>query len=162
MMIQISNPITWDELIQVLEYDTDTGIFTWKENRKGGWELKDNVAGSVNSNGYTQIRLGPKLYLAHRLAWFYAFQEWPEDIIDHIDKNRSNNSLDNLRDVSQSVNLHNAVQRPSKSGFRNARKVGNRWQSEIKVKGKSIHLGMFDSPEEASQAAETYRKSNVL
>lgn len=159
-MIKLSNPITHDQLLNVLDYDSNIGVFTWKENRKR-LAIKGSVAGSKNGSGYIHISLGGRLYLAHRLAWFYAFEEWPEKNIDHIDKNRTNNRLDNLRDVSQSINIHNAdtSSRLSKSGFKNARKVGNRWQSEIKINGKSIHLGMFSSGEEASMAAETYRKA---
>ena len=160
-LTKISDPITWEELNKVLEYDPYTGEFMWMESRKKS-ALKGTRAGSVNGSGYEQIHLGTKLYLSHRLAWFYCFKEWPEHNIDHIDRVRSNNILDNLRDVTQSINIHNSISKPSKTGFRNARKVGNKYQSEIKVNGKSIHLGMFNTGEEASQAAKDYRKLNNL
>lgn len=158
-MLKISDPLKWEELIQVLDYDIDTGIFTWKEDRKGR-AAKGTVAGSVNSIGYVNMSLGGKRYSAHRLAWFYVTKDWPDSNIDHIDRNKANNAFINLRDVSQSVNIHNAdtSSRSSKSGFKNARKVGSKYQSEIKINGISKHLGMFDTAEAASLAAAQYRK----
>lgn len=150
------NHITHHRLCELLEYNPDTGIFIWKVDRKH-LAKSGSKAGSINGSGYTQISVDGRLYLAHRLAWFYCFQEWPI-LIDHINRDRSDNRLDNLREVTQSINIHNSSDRPSKSGFRNATKVGNRYQSVIKINGKSIHLGMFDTAAEASNAAKAYRE----
>lgn len=145
-------------LRELLTYNPDTGEFIWNIDRKR-LAKAGSTAGCINGSGYRQISVDGKVYLAHRLAWFYCFEEWPTLIIDHINRNKLDNRLDNLREVTQSVNLHNTSQKPSKTGFRNARKVGNKFQSEIKVNGKSIHLGMFNTAEEASAAAEAYRKN---
>ena len=153
------NHITYNRLYELLEYNPDTGEFTWKVDRKR-LAKAGTKAGSKNGSGYIQISVDGKLYLAHRLAWFYCFQEWPV-LLDHINRDRADNRLDNLREVTQSVNVHNSSDRPSKSGFRNARKVGSRFQSEIKINGKSIHLGMFDTAEEASNAAKDYREKLI-
>lgn len=147
--------LTVERLREVLDYNSNTGIFIWKIDRKKT-AMKGTTAGATNGSGYRQISVDGEVYLAHRLAWFISFEEWPE-LVDHINRDRSDNRLDNLREVSQSINIHNSANKPSKSGFRNARKVGNRYQSEIKVMGKSIHLGMFDTAEEASNAAKVYR-----
>jgi hypothetical protein len=150
------NHITIERLYQVLEYFPDTGIFIWKIDRKR-LAKAGSLAGSTNGSGYRQISIDGKLYLAHRLAWFYCFKEWP-NLVDHINRNKLDNRLDNLREVTQSLNIHNSSDRPSKSGFRNARKVGDKFQSEIKVNGRSIHLGMYDTAEQASAAAKKYRE----
>lgn len=79
-------------------YDPLTGDITLDGSRKG-W---------VNKNGYTYIStpLGKK-FLAHRLAWLLYYGDWPTGNIDHINRDRSDNRIENLRDVSQSVNLLN-------------------------------------------------------
>lgn len=155
----MNDTISLNRVRELLEYDLDSGEFTWKVARKRLATIGSR-AGSTNGSGYRQISLDGKVYLAHRLAWFISFEEWPT-IIDHVNRNRSDNRLDNLREVTQSLNIHNSADRPSKSGFRNARKVGNKYQSEIKINGKSIHLGMFNTAEEASNAAKAYREALV-
>ena len=145
-----------DRINELLTYCPDTGQFIWKIDRKR-LAVAGSMAGTTNGSGYRQISVDGTVYLSHRLAWFICFNEWPK-IVDHINRDRSDNRLDNLREVSQSINIHNSSDRPSKTGFRNARKVGNKYQSEIKVNGKSIHLGMFNTAEEASSAACKYRE----
>jgi hypothetical protein len=132
------NHITHERLLELLEYDPDTGIFKWKVNRKRLAKV-GTTAGSINGSGYIHISVDGKLYLAHRLAWFYCFQEWPEKNIDHINGIRTDNRLDNLQDVSQ-----------------------NRYQAYIKVNGKTIHLGMFDTGEEAVARVVQYKEENNL
>ena len=152
--------ITINRLKELLHYSPESGEFIWKVDRKR-LAKAGTIAGTTNGCGYRQISIDSTVYLAHRLAWFYCFEEWPT-LLDHINRNRSDNRLDNLREVTQSINIHNSKNLPSKSGFRNARKVGSKYQSEIKVSGKSIHLGMFNTAELASQAAVDYRKLHNL
>jgi hypothetical protein len=153
--------IKHDRLCELLDYCPETGEFTWKIARKR-LAKEGSIAGSTNGSGYRQISVDGKLYLAHRLAWFYCFQEWPEKIIDHINGIKTDNRLDNLQDVSQSKNITKANRKVSKSGYRNVTKIYNRYQATIKVNGKSIHIGMFDSAEIASIAVEKYKKDNNL
>lgn len=154
----MKNELTWEYLISILEYDPDTGDFIRRISRQGV-KIGD-IAGCTKKDGYKQINIEGTSYLIHRLAWFYCFKEWPS-LIDHINRNKSDNRLDNLREVSQSLNIHNSSDKSNKSGFRNARKVGNKYQSAIKVNGKSIHLGMFNTAEEASEKAKKYREQLV-
>lgn len=153
--------IKHDRLLELLEYDPDTGIFTWRVDRKR-LAKAGSIAGSINGSGYRQISVDGKLYLAHRLAWFYCFQEWPENNIDHINGIRSDNRLYNLQDVPQNKNIQKANKKLSSSGFRNVRKISNKYQAHIKVNGKTIHLGMFDSGEEASVYVKKYKEENNL
>ena len=109
---KISTPITYDELIKVLEYNSTTGIFIWKENRKA--VHKGDIAGHIKNSGYVEIRVGGTTYLAHRLAWLYFYKKWPDNEIDHIDRNPTNNSISNLRDVTLTENNQNQ-RKPHKS-----------------------------------------------
>jgi hypothetical protein len=93
-----------------LDYDPDTGVFTWKP-RPGDkkWNAKHvgEVAGSIASGGYRQIMVDRKNYMAARLAWLYVHGEWPKNHIDHINRIRTDDRLVNLRDVTPVVNSNN-------------------------------------------------------
>lgn len=155
--------LSWDELIAVLKYDSDTGIFTW--NKDIGKRIKKgSIAGCINSQGYVQITIAKKAYLAHRLAWFYSFKEWPEEQIDHINRNRHDNRLDNLRDVTQSINIHNAdtSSKLAVSGYKNVRKrAENRYQAIVEVYGKYVSIGFFSSGDAASIAAKEFKEKYI-
>src|SRR3954469_7645811 len=92
--------ITLERLKQVAKYDHSTGEFIRRKTLMS--------MGSTRKDGYREIRIDYKSYLVHRLAWFYFYEQWPEGVIDHIDRNPSNNRIDNLRDVSISVNKMNS------------------------------------------------------
>jgi hypothetical protein len=99
--------LDYNILYNALSYDENTGIFTWKT--PGRNRVVGKIAGTFHHTGYRYIELQGIPYSEHRLAWLYCFQEWPSEQIDHIDKNRSNNSLDNLREVSNRVNSTNKI-----------------------------------------------------
>lgn len=85
----------------------------------------------------------------------YIYNRWPNYILDHIDGNRANNKLSNLREATQSQNCANAKLRSNNtSGFKGVYyhpKTG-KWKSQIKKDGVSRHLGLFPTPEEAHKA----------
>jgi hypothetical protein len=153
--------IKHNRLLELLDYNPDTGLFTWKATRKRLAKV-GTEAGSTNGSGYRQISVDGKLYLAHRLAWFYCFQEWPKNNIDHINGIRADNRLDNLQDVTQNKNIQKASRTVSSSGFRNVRKIYNKYQAHIKVRGKTIHLGMFDTGEQAFEKVKLYKEEHKL
>lgn len=144
-----------DKLIEYLDYNPDTGIFTWLKN-PGIKNLVGKEAGCVNSIGYVNMSIFGKKYSGHRLAWFYCFREWPVYNIDHIDKNRSNNRLDNLRDVPQSLNIRNTQTKLGQSGRRGVYKSGNKWKAASEHYGKYVYLGTYDTIEEAGNTFDTY------
>lgn len=82
-----------------LDYNELTGVFTWRSH--------GSIAGSLDAKGYRRIRIGAKTYRAHRLAWFYVHCEWPENQLDHINRNRDDNALSNLRPASPESNGRN-------------------------------------------------------
>jgi hypothetical protein len=110
-------------LKELLDYDPDTGVFLWK-NRASSNADKGSIAGYLN-HGYRYIGIGNKRYAAHRLAWMYVTGEFPKLQIDHIDGNKDNNSISNIRDCSQSDNAKNMRLRlDNKTGI-----PGIRWDS---------------------------------
>lgn len=146
--------ITQDYLRQILDYDPETGIFTWLKTmpprgRKGA------IAGHTAKNGRPIIGLHQKLYYSYRLAWLYMTGAWPAKDLDHIDGNPANNRFANLRPCTMSQNQENLrkCRSSSKSGVLGAWPTpGGRWYSAIKASGKYMYLGNFDSAEKAHAA----------
>lgn len=155
--------LDWNYLTSVLDYDINTGIFTNKKDRSNS-ALKGNVAGNsdkVTSNKYLEIYLNKYHYAAHRLAWFYCFKEWPNGLIDHIDGNKSNNSLDNLRECTYSENFYNSNRRKdNSSGYKGVSmdKRSNKYRAYINVAGKQKGLGYYNTAEEAGEAYQKAAK----
>jgi hypothetical protein len=117
-------------------------------------------AGYTQNEGYRQVRVGDKIYMTHRIIWLMEYGTHPEQI-DHIDHDRSNNRLENLRDVPQWKNQHNTILRvDNTSGVKGVfyNKGMDRWQVRIQVNNTSIHLGTFDSFESATLARENAEK----
>lgn len=91
--------------------------------------------------------------MCSRLAWLKYTGDWPENTVDHIDRDPWNNKWDNLRDVTQAVNNQNkSVYKCNKLGYKCARKVNNKYLARFGYKGKNIHLGYHDTPEDAARA----------
>ena len=146
--------ITQARLKEVAIYDAETGQFVWSTNR-GGFVQRGRVCGCV-VNGYVSIAIDGKRHKAHRLAWLYVYGVWPKEEIDHIDGDKSNNRIANLREASHSENLQNQriAIRSSSSGLIGASfyKRTGKWASVIKVDGKARHLGYFDTAIDAHKA----------
>ena len=149
-----ANELTAEKLRSILRYDPATGIFTWKVSTSNSVKVGD-VAGCPGGAGYLQIRLQSRLHQAHRLAWMYVYGEWPKLTIDHINRNRSDNRISNLRDVSHKQN-HQNRRKPSNntSGHSGVLwdKQKSKWKAQITHNQKKIHLGYFATIEEAIAA----------
>ena len=145
--------LTQEKLKELLHYDPDTGVFTNKIDR-GKRAKKGNVAGIFHvSTGYWQIYVEGKTYRAHRLAFLFMEGYFPENDIDHIDRNKINNKWNNLREVSTSCNVKNSnIRSDNTSGVKGVWKnKKNKWIAEIKVP-KKIYLGSFDNLIDAVRA----------
>ena len=153
-----SNRITCSELKECLHYDENSGVFTWIKTM-GLRGKKGTIAGSKNKCGYVGIKINRVLYRAHRLAWLYVTGSHPENEIDHINGNRSDNRIQNLRDVTKQINAQN-IKRPSKNnsvgllGVSVHKKTG-KYRAVISIRRKSISLGLFDRKEDAAEAYMT-------
>ncbi|WP_312740473.1 HNH endonuclease [Cedecea neteri] len=146
--------LTAEILKEHLHYDPETGAFTWIKKRRGRMQPGD-AAGAINSHGYVKIHLLGKVFSAHRLAWLIYYGEWPPEDIDHIDRNKSNNRIDNLRKASRSMNSANVgIKSHNTSGYKGVsfNKEWGKWFAQIIVRGKKKFLGYYESPEKASEA----------
>jgi len=148
--------IAQERLKKILNYDPETGIFRWID-AKNQSQLNGEIAGSPDTRGWIYIGIEGKKYAAHRLAWLYVYGERPEIDIDHKNRCRSDNRIDNLRLATKNQNQHNqGISRANKTGFKGVciHRPSGKYQSQIKHFGKKIYLGLFSSPEDASRAYE--------
>lgn len=135
----------------MFNYDPETGLFTRltspAPNAPAG-----AVAGRRNTFGYVQICINGRRYVAHRLAWLYMTGAWPDEEIDHINRDPSDNRWRNLRAATRGQNRVNAGHRRKHDLPRGVSRVGNRYQAQIRKHGKFCHIGMFGTPEDAHRA----------
>lgn len=154
------NDLTQAELVRLLDYNPDTGVFTWKARRFGVTVGK--AAGSIDpKHHYLRIRVLNRGYLGHRLAWLYVYGEWPAHEIDHKDRNRTNNSITNLRCATRSENQQNKpVYRNNATGAKGVHWHGQhkKYAAVIQFRGKRKHLGLFSTVEAASAAYQEASK----
>lgn len=149
--------LTAGQLRSLLSYDASTGVFT--RLTKWGSQNIGDIPGSKSPQGYWQIGINSKSYPAHRLAWLYVYGEWPPGDVDHVNRDRSDNRLENLRVVTRSVNLHNSIGRKpsnvkgvsciSPTAQKRTKKI---WRASIMVNYKRHHLGNYLTFEEAVEA----------
>ena len=148
--------LTQEYLKDRLSYDPETGIFTHNYDFGNRYHVGDraDTPGHAALKGYRLINLLNQKFLAHRCAWLYVHGVWPDKYIDHIDGDRSNNALANLRDVSERTNMENrkGPSKNNKLGVYGVHALGKRFAARITVDYKSRHLGVFSTVEEAHQA----------
>ncbi len=160
--------LTQELLRELIRYDPETGVFTWLPRERShfshdrqfkNWNGRypGTVAGRVGPKGYRAIAVLDHLYPAHRLAWLYVHGRFPADQIDHINRERDDNRIANLRDVSGVENAWNkGLQRGTKTGVTGVTEY--RWHSvkryvaRIRVSGRLHHLGYFDNVPDAAAA----------
>jgi len=145
--------LTRARLRELLDYNPKTGEFRWRK-RPGGGARSDLSAGHVESDqGRRRIGIDGRVYSAHQLAWFYVTGRWGKPIIDHRDGDGTNNRLNNLRPATRSQNGANSRRpRHNTSGHKGVSPHRRKWLATICTNGKKIHLGLFDTPQEAHEA----------
>mgnify|MGYP000232644080 CR=1 FL=1 len=150
----------YEKARETLDYNLDTGEFT----RFIKSRLIHKEMGRINSKGYRQIGITingkQKQIRSHRLAWFIYYGELP-NVIDHIDKNKLNNRITNLRSCTdQENNFNRGIYSNNTSGYKGVswNKRCKKWTSHINSNGSLIRLGSFDCPKKASKAYQAKAK----
>ena len=147
--------MTKEEVLAVLDYDPNSGLFTWRTAR-GGKTRVGAIAGSIDSSGYRQIRVGGRYYLAHRLVFLVMTGRLPAHHVDHINGVRTDNRWENLREATRAQNSVNRRPRADRIGLTGVLVVGRRFQSAICIREngqkRRLHLGMFATAQEAHAA----------
>lgn len=144
------------ELIrQLFAYDSEAGCFTSLVRRGKRWP-PGQIAGTLDpSNGYRKLRFRGRQHFEHRLVWLWVHGEWPAAQVDHINGNRSDNRIANLRLATARENSRNAgMSRNNTSGYKGVfwERGCGKWRASITVNRKTIHLGVFVSAPEAHAA----------
>lgn len=163
---------TQGELRQLLDYDPETGVLTWRERplelcsgrtealRIRGWKIWNakypgKVAG-VKGSTCIQIKIFDENYPAHRIIWKMLYGSWPE-CIDHINGDWTDNRLCNLRNVTRQINQRNqkrhCTNTSGRTGVHWLKNYGC-WTAQIKMNDVSHNLGRFDRFEDAVAARE--------
>lgn len=147
--------LTHSRLKEMLYYDAERGGFTWRKHRTK--RFVGMVAGYKNDCGYNllSIRVGgvSRRYYGHRLAWFYTFGRWPEEQIDHINGNRFDNRLVNLREATHQQNCLNTKFKSRKFNYLPGTfPKGKKWIAKLHVNSKQVFYGCFATEEAAHNA----------
>ena len=148
------NELTQEHLKRLFLYNPESGLFTRLKTTASN-AVKGSVAGNRNSRGYVKIKINGREYSAHRLAWLYVYGSFPEAQIDHINQDKSDNRIGNLRKATAPQNQQNVgVRKDNSSGFAGVRwnKQLGKWVANIRVHGIRKHLGCFDDMDAAVQA----------
>lgn len=170
---------TADELRQLLEYDPDTGAFRWKtrpvewfshcsaghrericNSWNAAWAQKD--PGRIDGYGYLIITVNHSHLRAHRIAWCITHGEWPSEQIDHINGDRADNRLSNLRASTHTENQRNMRRsRANTSGVTGVYWCGRtkRWKAEVTLRTGKIYVGVFRDIADAKAAVEAKRRA---
>lgn len=146
--------MTQEQLKQLLTYDATTGLFTWLVRPCKKYPA-GMVAGCRHPNGYIRIAINGRLYGAHRLAWLYVHGQFPDGVIDHINRQRHDNRLANLRAVTRAQNQQNrGVNKNSTSGVNGVcwDQRTSKWKAHIMLNGRTICLGRHSTIGEAAHA----------
>jgi len=139
-------------ILKVLRHEPETGFLFWTDEAYP--PSRGKQAGTKTKQGYFLVETKRKRFYAHRIVWLLAYGKFPDGDIDHINGDPADNRLDNLRDVSCTVNMQNQrrAQSHSSTGFLGVSRNGSGWQAQIRICGKKRHLGTFSTPQQAHEA----------
>lgn len=174
--VSVATVIPVRYLRECFEHDAASGTLKWRVDRPRSHFVRPageasyrnrfagKVAGRIGTNQYRIVTLSyggrPRKLQVHRVLWALHHGAWPTQVIDHINRVKLDNKIENLRDVSQLVNSRNRADRPgAASGEPNVRRRGNRFYAYIGGGGKQIYLGSFSTTTEARAAVAAARSA---
>jgi len=161
-----------EKLNELFRYEPETGRLHWRVSNTnwvkpgdevGGIYSYTNKYGTINGP-YFRVKVGGKEYRSHRIIYKMIHKDFDESlVIDHVDGDGLNNRPDNLRAVTQSVNLRNSVKKCNNtSGVTGVcwHKARQKWLARVWLNNNAAYLGYFQDKEDAAKAVEEYRKAN--
>lgn len=161
---------SFDEVKAALRYEPETGLFFHLRSHPLNRHKAGDRAGSINATrGYVRLMVNKKAMQAHRAAWLLVHGSWPVGEIDHINCDRADNRISNLREVTRSMNAQN-----KRSAYKNKaeplgvcfNKKANKFQASIYFNKKLKHLGLFATAEKAHaayvEAKRIHHEGNTL
>ena len=154
------NDLTQTEVKAQFDYDAKSGHLIRKKDEHGR-PYNQPCGHKPTHDGYGRININGKRYLVHRIIWIWHKGTFPSKFIDHIDGNKMNNRIENLREADQTINNHNAkIRKDNTTGYTGVsfnRQIG-KYRASITNNGTQIYLGDYPSVEEASCA---YKKAKI-
>jgi len=147
-----ASDLTAARLRELLDYDPLTGIFTNRARR--GRHAAGSVAGGLTDRGYIRIFVGGRSYRAHQLVWLHTHGRWPEDELDHHDRDKANNRLVNLREATRAFNTQNRILPDGGVAFDSER---GQWRVRVRIGDRPTHLGRFGKHADAALVAHDAR-----
>lgn len=140
--------LSYERAIEIFRYDAENGLLE-RKLKSGRWKTCGHKA---DCHGYGVVRVDGKNHKAHRLVWLLTYGEWPEHEIDHLDRNRMNNRISNLRAVTTAENGHNRrMSNNNSSGYPGVsfNKQHKKYVTYIGVNDNITYLGLYNTAEEA-------------
>jgi len=145
--------LTAERVKEVFNYDPETGEF-YRKLDKYGRHITPYKVGFTMSNGYTYLSIDGKQVRAHRIAWLYVTEQWPDLFVDHINGDKSDNRFCNLRVATPRINAENrrAPKTTSTTGHMGVSQERSVWRATITTNKKFRRIGTFKTPQEAHDA----------
>lgn len=162
--VRILPPVEY--LRECFSYNRKSGVLRWKTRPRShfatlrGWQIWNpknagKIAGALHGKGYRQVKVGPEIYLAHRVIWKFVTGREPPATLDHKHGDRLNNAWRELRAATFHEQAWNSRgHTDTESGFRGVSRARKRWVAVITTNGVRRYLGIFDTPDEASAVYE--------
>ncbi len=148
--------VTHKRLTELFVYAKSSGDFIRRiSTGRNGCHPAGEYAGTIQNHGYLVISIDKKRYMAHRLAWFYVYGVWPKGDLDHINEDKLDNRIVNLREATRRQNMQNVRRhKHNTSGYKGVawHHQRSKWRAYIFDNYRQIHLGLFDSREAAALA----------
>jgi hypothetical protein len=161
MKAQKLPPVDW--LREYLDYHPESGELRWRKGNNRKVKVGDLV-GKVNTTGYRCTKIGGKYYLLHRICWALHYGEDPHPLpVDHMDGDKLNNRINNLRTVTYTENsLNRKLLTTNTSGHRGVTMIRGKWRARGTLHGRITDLGSYDCKEDAITARLNFERENNI
>tara|TARA_R110000868_G_scaffold25423_11_gene99268 strand:- start:16053 stop:16565 length:513 start_codon:yes stop_codon:yes gene_type:complete len=158
-MKERESKLSHEYLLEILEYFPDTGIFIWKVKLGQRIYVGKEAGGIDTSNGRYYITINKTQYFRSRLAWFYVHGIWPKNEIDHRNRVKDDDRIENLREASRLENMWNRIYKTKKDKHLPKGVTityGNKFRVMLNHEGKKKYLGLFINLEDAIKARDSF------